>query len=104
MKTLAKRLGFALGFLYLLNFFAFFVVSMSIGGDGVGGKRENGRYYVGDHGKFKEVSRAVWLFSGCHAVSIFVTVPLAILGFLLVMWSQPTQGLDMPPKLKTEDP
>ena len=103
MKALARKIGFALFFLYIFNFFAFFVVSMSIGGDSVRGKRENGKYYVGDHGKFREVSHAVYLFSGCHAVSILATFPLVIAGFLLVMWSEPKKGVAPVAKLKTEE-
>ena len=55
------------------------MVSISIGGDAVEGKSENGKYFVGHRGIFTEVSHGVYQFSRFHSYSIWVTHPLGIL-------------------------
>ena len=68
----------------LINFMAFFIVVDNIGGDAVSGKIEAGHYYVASHGHYTEVSRALYIYSYIHTVSVFVTYPLFfICGFLL---------------------
>lgn len=62
----------------ILNFFAFFAVSMSIGGDALNGRVVNGHYYLGP-GKLKEVSPALFAYSRWHGISLFVTFPPAML-------------------------
>ena len=51
-----------------LNFLAFMVVAMLIGGDGCNGHAEAGRYFLSDHGKLTETTHAVYLYSCIHAV------------------------------------
>jgi hypothetical protein len=63
----------------VVNFLAFWVVAVAIGGDALNGKVENGRYYLMSHGRYTERSFAVWTYSRWHAISVFVTWPLAIL-------------------------
>ena len=60
-----------------VNFFAFVVVAILIGGDALSGKVEAGRYYLGQHGTYTEVSRGTFLYSGFHAT-------LALVGILAV--------------------
>lgn len=62
----------------ILNFFAFFVISMSIGGDALNGRVVNGHYYLGP-GKLKEVSPALFAYSRWHGISLAVTFPPAML-------------------------
>jgi arginine exporter protein ArgO len=60
-----------------INFFAFVVVAILIGGDALSGKVEAGRYFLGQHGTYTQVSRGVFLYSAFHAT-------LALLGILAV--------------------
>ena len=70
----------------VLNFAAFWVGSLILGGSANAGKVENGRCYVGDHGNFTEVSREAFLYSQIHSVSVWITHPLAgIAGMVLVL-------------------
>ena len=87
MKALAGPIGMALFFLAIINFAAFAVIALSIGGDALNGKQENGHYYVSSHGKLTEVSRSVWLYSAAHSISLFVTHPLGFAGAGLAAWS-----------------
>lgn len=67
-----------------INFVAFFIVADHIGGDAVSGKIEAGHYYVASHGHYTEVSRALYIYSYIHTVSVFVTYPLFfICGYIL---------------------
>lgn len=73
----------------LLNFLIFWHVAVYIGGDAVGGKIENGKYFVSSHGKLTEVSEATWHYSYAHAVSTWITHPLAGAGWLLMYLTDP---------------
>jgi len=67
----------------ILNFVAFVIVAVAIGGDAVNGKAVGGHYYLASHGKLTEVSEAVYTYSLWHARSVFITHPLAMLtGYL----------------------
>src|SRR5262245_47828564 len=55
------------------NFVAFWVIGLSLGGSAVGGKVEDGRYYLNLKGRFTEVSHAVYLYSSIHHRSWWVT-------------------------------
>jgi hypothetical protein len=66
--------------LAFFNFAAFFVVALMLGGDALNGKIEDGRYYLANHGRFTEVSSAVWHYSRAHVISVLITHPLGILG------------------------
>jgi hypothetical protein len=65
-------------------------VAVAIGGDAYNGKIVGGdHFYVAEHGKFTEVSEAVYTYSLWHVRSLFVTHPLAMLtGYLAKMEQQ----------------
>lgn len=63
-----------------VNFFSFFAESAALGGDALNGYSSNGRFYIGSHGSHTEVSEATWAWSRVHAISIFITHPLAFAG------------------------
>jgi hypothetical protein len=66
---------FVIGF---VNFAAFFVIALLLGGDAINGQFENGHYYLANHGVLTEVSKGIYFYSYVHAASIFVTHPLAL--------------------------
>ena len=68
----------------ILNFAAFFIIALSLGGDAVNGKEEAGRYYLSNHGHYTEVSRSVFDYSKLHVYSVWVTHPLAFFGGYLL--------------------
>ena len=74
-----SRVWGALFFLGVLNFFVFFVESLRLGGDALNGYRQDGHWFLGAHGQYREVTEYVWNWSRFHAMSLFVTHPLAIL-------------------------
>ena len=63
--------------LVMLNFALFFGVALALGGDAVNGTVRDGHYYLMNHGKYTEVSRAVFRYSMVHTISVFVSFPLA---------------------------
>ncbi len=67
----------------VLNFLAFVAVALWIGGDAVNGHTIDGRFFLSNHGKFTEVSEAVYRYSYAHAVSVWITFPMAFLVALL---------------------
>ena len=60
-----------------VNFFAFVSIDFLIVGDALSGKVEAGRYFLGEHGAYTKVSRAVFVYSAIHGT-------LALLGILAV--------------------
>jgi hypothetical protein len=62
------------------NFFWFFIESARLGGDALNGSVREGHYFVVSHGSTTEVDRATWEWSRFHAMSLFVTHPLALVG------------------------
>jgi hypothetical protein len=79
MKRYAGKIGTALLFIAFINFAAFCIVAVSIGGDAINGRIENGHYYLASHGQLTEVSPEVWTYSKYHAISVFITHPIGIL-------------------------
>ncbi len=68
----------------MINFIAFMIISVKIGGDAISGKAEQGHYYLSEHGRETEVSYPVYLYSYIHTISVLITHPLALLaGFFL---------------------
>jgi len=65
--------------LTFLNFFFFLSVTAYLGGAALWGKEESGRYYVGSHGHYTEVSQRVFECSRVHGLSVEITMPLAML-------------------------
>jgi hypothetical protein len=62
------------------NFFWFMIESTRFGGDALNGFVRDGHYFVTSHGLATEVDRATYEWSRFHAVSVFVTHPLALVG------------------------
>jgi hypothetical protein len=75
-------------FIGFANFAWFFIESVNLGGDGLNGYVRDGHYFVVSHGAATEVSRATWEWSRFHAMSIFVTHPLAILAGAYLAFSR----------------
>jgi len=63
----------------IANFALFYAAVLWLGGDAFNGNAEGGRFLLGSHGKFVEVTRAVWIYSYAHVLANFVTFPLAFI-------------------------
>lgn len=70
--------------LCILNFVAFGVGAMVLGGSAANGIVRDGRYFLSEHGKETEVSKEVWTYSLWHSRSLFVTHPLAFILFMIL--------------------
>jgi hypothetical protein len=80
LRDALPAIAVALVIVGFVNFFWFFFESMSIGGDALNGKVVEGHYFVSSHGALTEVDRSTWEWSRIHAISVFITHPLALLG------------------------
>jgi hypothetical protein len=63
---------------FLLNFIAFVVGTLYLGGDAINGRVEDGHYYLWGkdrhgHGEFTEVNEEVFRYSRWHAYSLVAT-------------------------------
>ena len=80
MKRVLPYLAVAAFVIGFANFAWFYLESVTQGGDALNGFVRDGRYFLASHGALTEVSRATWEWSRFHALSVFVTHPLAIAG------------------------
>jgi hypothetical protein len=71
--------------LSFVNFRAFGQMSRTIGGDAMNGYAAGGHYFVNSHGRYTEVSEAVYNYNWWHALSIMISIPLAMLaGYIFI--------------------
>ena len=56
-----------------VNFIAFWIAAFLLGGDAVNGHSGGGHYFLCAHRSCHEVSKAVFAYSYCHAMSVIVT-------------------------------
>lgn len=81
MKEKFIKYAYVFCVLTVLNMTVFGITIMFLGGDALGGKIEEGRFFVSNHGNLTEVSQSVWLFNYYHAIFTVVTIPLALVSF-----------------------
>jgi len=65
-KKVSAKLFWVLVALAPFNFLLYAIIAENIGGDAINGKVDAGRYYLGSHGQYIEVSRAVFTYSRLH--------------------------------------
>ena len=73
----------------LVNFATYMVAAAYLGGDAISGKVDGNHFYLASHGRYTEVSEAVFAYSKIHARSVWVTHSIAILGGLFLWWRRP---------------
>jgi hypothetical protein len=74
----------------VLNLVSWLGFTVTQGGDALNGKIEDGRYYLGSHGHYTEVSVGKYQFSRCQTVSNMIILPIVIGGSLL--WEYRRRG------------
>jgi hypothetical protein len=70
-------LAFLITLLWMANFFWLFGESQALDGDTLNGMARDGHYYLGSHGTYREVSRAVWERLRLHELSVWLSLPPA---------------------------
>ena len=69
----------------LLNFASFIVGHFILGGSAMNGYIKDGRYFLGNHGAFVEVSREVWSYSYYHGNFMWMTQGAVLIGGAIYM-------------------
>ena len=59
----AARSWTVIGVVCIANFVVFFLTALMLGGDAINGKAEGGRFFLANHGKLTEVSRATSIYT-----------------------------------------
>jgi len=81
---------FALFAIALVNLAIFMLVADSLGGDALSGFIREGRYYLGNHGEYREVSARIYRYSQVHSIATFV---IQVVGVLSGLWAAKRVGL-----------
>jgi hypothetical protein len=74
-----------LGVIALANFAAFLCATTYFGGDALNGYAANNHYFLYWKGAYTEVSRAIFIYSRVHVLSVLGTHALAIGGGLFTV-------------------
>lgn len=80
-KDVAITIWITLGIIFISTFFIF---SMVVGGSAGNGYQEAGKFFVGNHGDYVEVSSAIWMVSRVLEILFWIFVPLTPLGAFLI--------------------
>ena len=80
-----RLLAFALIAIGLLNWAAYLSICSRIGGDAVNGKIDGGKYYVGSHGRYVEVSQSTYEWSRLHTYLVWATHALQLAGMIILV-------------------
>jgi hypothetical protein len=67
----------------LVNFTAFWLIAVSCGGDAWNGYIKNGRYFLGSHGAYTEVSRTFWKYSYYHVIMTWIAHGTVFIGLAI---------------------
>ena len=69
------------------NFAVFIALDIYLGGDALNGHARDGHYFLGSHGRYTEVTRAVWTYSRWHAISVIATHGLMFVLGGVFLWT-----------------
>ncbi|MDB5815371.1 MAG: hypothetical protein JWN23_2488 [Rhodocyclales bacterium] len=72
-KIAACKFLFGLG---IANFVVFWILAVYLGGDAVNGKMQDGHFFLMSHGRYTEVSEAIFRYSKWHVYSTWITHPM----------------------------
>jgi len=86
LKAALPYLALAAVAIGIINFFWVVAESMAFAGDALNGYQQDGHYFLGSHGSYTEVSRAVWEWSRVHTGSLLITHPLAMAAMAYVLF------------------
>ena len=78
-KSTKKNIAVVVKITCIMLILSFFIFSMIVGGNAGLGYEENGKYFVGNHGDFSEVSETVWVISYVLEMLFWISVPLTII-------------------------
>jgi len=68
---------------HILNFFAFVVITLIIGGAATWGYQKDGHFFVGKHGHYVQVSRGIYQFSEIHGTYSIITILITLAGTII---------------------
>ena len=74
-------LWISFGVMIILGFFLF---SMIIGGSAGNGYQDAGRFFVGEHGIYVEVSKTIWTISRVWGILFSIFIPLTPIGAFVI--------------------
>ena len=74
-------LWISFGVMFILGFFLF---SMIIGGSAGNGYQDAGRFFVGEHGIYVEVSKTIWTISRVWGILFSIMIPLTPIGAFVI--------------------
>jgi len=70
-----RKMYVVLFILAMLNFAAFWLLALHLGGDALNGRAADGHFFLMSHGDYTEVSEQVFNYSRWHAMSLWLTHP-----------------------------
>ena len=79
--TLQIAIAQSIRFIAILNFVAFVLASLYLGGDASNGKVIDGHFFLGSHGHYTEVNAAIFRYSELHASTVLWALLLVFISY-----------------------
>jgi len=79
--TKKRDLCYTIAALAFANFLLFLTISQLIGGSAPNGMVRNGHYFLGEHGRYVEVSAPIYRYSQIHTYSLVLTTVAGLWAF-----------------------
>jgi hypothetical protein len=76
--TKRRDIYLCIGAIAFANFLLFLTVSQFLGGSAPNGYTRNGRFYLGEHGRYTQVSSAVYRYSQIHTWTTFALMFIGV--------------------------
>lgn len=83
-RSRCGRIGLVLFWGCWLNMLACSIIASILGGDALHGIIEGDQYFLTDHGRRTQVEPWVFWYSRAHHISMFVGLPFALLGWIMI--------------------
>jgi hypothetical protein len=61
-----------------VDFFTFVISYLILGGGALNGRTVAGHYFLSDHGKLTETTKAIYTYSAIHGASLFLLIPFVM--------------------------
>ena len=72
----------------VVNFASYWIIAVKCGGDAWNGYSRGGRYFLGSHGTYTEVSKAFWTYSYYHTIAVWATHGSVFVGMAIFLNSR----------------
>ena len=76
-----------------INFVAYIIINLRIGGDAWNGYKKDGLFYLGSHGRYTEVPENLWVYSYFHTIALWTTHASVFIAAAILLSTKRSKGI-----------